>query len=204
MKILRLLAAMLVWAAHPVSALELQQQNFSDDQIFSAVVETFKKPLMHRFDPAASDDRKPVLVLGPALKFGKKIRSQSFVHLTQQELVAQQQAVFILVNKAYPDLERSALYVEYDIPSNASFGVLKLTPQNGQLVAEVVDSYRSSSGARATYGQLYQDTVCRDQTEMAYRWNFYEGRGNGASGRCRDTTFTEFTDWRTPPARREP
>lgn len=198
------LVAMLLSAASTAGALELQQQKFSDDEVFSAVVETFKKPLMHRFNPAATGERKPLLVLGPALKFGAKIKSRSFVHLTQQELVAQQEAVFVLVNKAFPDPERSALYVEYDIPSNASFGMLKLSPRNGVLVAEIVDSFRSSSGARATYGQLYQDVACRDNTEMAYRWNFYEGHGEGASGRCRDVTFTEFTDWRMPAAQAAP
>jgi len=179
-------------AASPVRALELQQQKFSDDEIFSAVVNKFKKPLQHRFNAASANDRQPLLVLGPALKFGTKIQSQSFTHVTQQELVAQQQAVFLLVTKAAPDPERSALYVEYDIPSNASFGVLKVYPKDGVLAAEVVDSYRSSSGARATYGKLYKDVACRDNTEMAYRWNFYEG--SRSSGRCLDKMFTEFTE----------
>jgi hypothetical protein len=187
-----LIAAMLICAASPVGALELQNQNFSDDEIFSAVVNRFKKPLLHRFNPAATEEQKPLLVLGPALKFGKKIQSPSFTHLTQQELVAQQQAVFILVDNARPDPERSALYVNYDIPSNASFGVLKVYPKDGALVAESHDSYRSSSGARATYGKLYKGVACRDNTEMAYRWNYYTRNGSG--GRCPETMFTEFTD----------
>ncbi|MEO8022554.1 hypothetical protein [Polaromonas sp.] len=179
-------------AASPVCALELQNQNFSDDEIFSAVVNRFKKPLLHRFNSAATGERPPLLVLGPALKFGAKIKSTSFTHLTQQELVEQQQAVFLLVTKAYPDPERNALYMDYDIPSNASFGVLKVYPKDGGLVTEVLDSYRSSSGARATYGKLYKGVVCQDNTEMAYRWNYYVR--NGSSGRCPDTMFTEFTD----------
>ena len=186
------IAAMLICTASPVGALELQNQNFSDDEIFSAVVERFKKPLLHRFNPAAAQDRKPLLVLGPALKFGKKIQSQSFTHLTQQELVAGQQAVFILVENARPDPERNALYVNYDIPSNASFGVLKVYPKDGALVAESHDSFRSSSGARATYGKLYKGVACQDNTEMAYRWNYYTRNGSG--GRCPETMFTEFTD----------
>lgn len=186
------MAAMLLCAASPAWALELQNQNFSDDEIFSAVVNRFKKPLLHRFNPAAEGERKPLLVLGPALKFGKKIQSQAFTHLTQQELVEQQQAVFILIEKSGRDAERNTLYVEYDIPSNASYGVLKVYPKDGVLVAESHDSYRSSSGARATYGKLYKGVACRDHTEMAYRWNYYER--NGASGRCPEKTFTEFTD----------
>ena len=183
---------MLLWAASPVGALELQNQNFSDDEIFSAVVNRFKKPLQHRFNPADTSERKPLLVLGPALKFGKKMQSQSFIHLTQQELVAQQQAVFILVDNARPDPERNALYVNYDIPSNASFGVLKVYPKDGALVAETHDSFRSSSGARATYGKLYMGVACQDNTEMAYRWNYYARSGSG--GRCPDKMFTEFTE----------
>ena len=186
------IAAMLICAANPVWALELQNQNFSDDEIFSAVVNKFKKPLLHRFNPAATGERKPLLVLGPALKFGKKMQSQSFTHLTQEELVAEQQAVFILIENTGPDAERTALYVKYDIPSNASYGVLKVYPKDGVLVAETHDSYRSSSGARFTYGKLYKGVACRDNTEMAYRWNYY-GR-NGASGRCPEAMFTEFTD----------
>jgi len=183
---------MLLCAANPVWALELQNQNFSDDEIFSAVVNRFKKPLLHRFNPAAADERKPLLVLGPALKFGKKVQSQTFTHLTQQELVAQQQAVFILVEKAYPNPERTELYVDYDIPSNASFGVLKVYPKDGVLVTETLDSYRSSSGARATYGKLYRGVACQDNTEMAWRWNYYAR--NGSSGRCPEAMFTEFTE----------
>lgn len=183
---------MLLCAANPAWALELQNQNFSDDEIFSAVVNRFKKPLLHRFNPAATGEQQPLLVLGSALKFGKKIQSASFTHLTQQELVAEQQAVFILIANARPDPEHSALYVDYDIPSNASFGVLKVYPKEGVLVAETHDSFRSSSGARATYGKLYKGVGCRDNTEMAYRWNYYIR--NGANGRCPEKTFTEFTD----------
>jgi len=186
------IAVMLICAASPAWALELQNQNFSDDEIFSAVVNRFKKPLQHRFNPAATGERKPLLVLGPALKFGKKIQSQSFTHLTQEELVAEQQAVFILIENSGRDAEGSTLYVKYDIPSNASYGVLKVYPKDGVLVAETHDSYRSSSGARFTYGKLYKGVACRDNTEMAYRWNYYER--NGSSGRCLDTMFTEFTD----------
>ena len=186
------IAAMLLCAASPLWALELQNQNFSDDEIFSAVVTRFKKPLQHRFNPAAEGERKPLLVLGPALKFGKKIQSQTFTHLTQQELVEQQQAVFILVEKARPNPERTELYVDYDIPSNASFGVLKVYPKEGVLVVESLDSFRSSSGARATYGKLYKGVACQDNTEMAYRWNYYARSGSG--GRCPDRMFTEFTD----------
>jgi hypothetical protein len=187
-----LIAAMLLYAASPAWSLELQNQNFSDDEIFSAVVNRFKKPLLHRFNPAAASERQPLLVLGTALKFGKKIQSRSFTHLTQQELVADQQAVFILIENARPDPEHSALYVDYDIPSNASFGVLKVYPKEGVLVAESHDSFRSSSGARATYGKLYKGVDCRDNTEMAYRWNYYVR--HGAGGRCPEKTFTEFTD----------
>ena len=186
------MAAMLLCAASPAWALELQNQNFSDDEIFSAVVNRFKKPLLHRFNPAAAGERKPLLVLGPALTFGKKIQSQSFTHLTQEELVAQQQAVFILIEESGRDAERSTLYVKYDIPSNASYGVLKVYPKDGVLVVETHDSYRSSSGARFTYGKFYKGVACRDNTEMAYRWNYYER--NGSSGRCPDKMFTEFTD----------
>ena len=111
------IAAMLLclFASSPVWALELQNQNFSDDEIFSAVVNRFKKSLQHRFNPAATGERKPLLVLGPALKFGKKMQSQTFTHLTQEELVAEQQAVFILIENSGPDAERTTLYVKLSL-----------------------------------------------------------------------------------------
>jgi hypothetical protein len=191
-----LIATLLLSVTGHACALTLQNQEFSDAAIFTAVVNHFKKPLMHRFNPDAAGEHKPLLVLGPELKFGKKIMAPSFKHLTRQELVEQQQAVFLLVTNARPDLERNALYVDYDIPSNASFGVLKVFPKDGVLAAEVQDSFRSSSGARSTYGQLYEGVACRDGTEMAYRWNYYASKRG--SGRCLGTMFTEFDGWFTP------
>jgi hypothetical protein len=184
------ISALLLCAVNSVWALELQQQNFSDDEIFSAVVNFFRIPLIHRFTPGASGNLQPLLVLGPEMKFGKKISSQSFIHLTLQELVDRQEAVFILINKAHPDADRTSLYVYYDIPSNASFGILKVHPKKGLLIAETYDSYRSSSGAREIYGRLYEGVTCRDNTEMAYRWSYYVRKGE--SGRCQDIMFTEF------------
>lgn len=192
LKVQKLIAVTLLCAAGPVWALELLNQKFSDDEILSAVVGKFRKTLLHRFNSADKGERKPLLVLGSALKFSAKVRSQSFTHLTQQELVSQQQAVFILITHMYPDADRSALYVAYDIPSNASYGVLRVYPENGVLVVEEKDSFRSSSGARATYGKLYEGVACRDNTEMAYRWNYYED--NGSSGHCPEAMFTEFTN----------
>lgn len=182
-----------LFATSAAYALELQQQSFSDDEIFTAVVERFKRPLMYRFNPRASGERKPVLVLGPALKYGREVESKSFVHLSRQDLVAQQLAVFILVKKSHPDLKSEVLYVHYEIPSNASFGVLKVFPKDGALVAEEVESFRSSSGARVAYGELYEHTTCRDGTEMAYRWNMQER--SAVDGRCPEKIFTEFTQW---------
>jgi len=43
LKVQKLMALVLLCAASPVWALELQQQKFSDDEIFSAVVSKFKK-----------------------------------------------------------------------------------------------------------------------------------------------------------------
>lgn len=193
MKPAQLTAALLLCASSPLWALELQKETFTDDQIFSTVVSKFEKALGHRFSAPGTADAKPLLVLGPELKFGTKMMSKSFIHLTQQELVAQQQAVFIRINKAYPDPEHNAVFVHYDIPSNASFGTLKIYPKEGVLVTETIDSYRSSSGARATYGKLYEGVACRDNSEMAYRWNHYERRAS--SGRCLGRMFTEFTGW---------
>ncbi len=41
--------------------------------------------------------------------------------MTNQELVALQEAVFIVIANAYPDLERNPPYVDYDVPIHASF-----------------------------------------------------------------------------------
>jgi hypothetical protein len=186
------IAFLLLSLPHAAWSVTLDGQDFSDDEIFTAVVQRFKKSLSHRFNPADTSDKKPHLIFGPKVKVGKKLQSQSFVHITQQELVEQQLAVFLLITEASLDPTRKSLYVSYDIPSNASFGVLKLFVKEGALAVESAQAMRSSSGARVTYGQLYEGVACQDETEMAYRWNYYENRR--VSGRCLDKMFTEFTN----------
>ena len=64
---------------------------------------------------------------------------------------------------------------------------LRIQDQDGKLVFKSEESFRSSSGSRATYARLYGGLACRDGTEMAYRYNFY-GRSS-ESGACARPTF---------------
>ena len=88
------------------------------------------------------------------------------------------------------------MLVEYDTPRNASYGILRIQAVDGKLVFKTEDSYRSSSGVRATYARLYGGQPCRDGTEMAYAYNYYAN--SSESGKCRAATFPgsdSAADW---------
>ena len=81
------------------------------------------------------------------------------------------------------------ILIDYEIPTNASSGTLRVKDQDGKLVFETKDSYRSGSGSRSTYARLYGGIACRDDREMAFRYNFYVL--DRESGRCARPTFPD-------------
>ena len=134
----------------------------------------------------APNDAAIVLLQDKALPLAPRLKSVPGMRvLTQEQLVAEQRANFLII--AQLGSEGRDMMVEYDTPRNASYGVLRIQAVDGKLVFKTEDSYRSSSGSRATYARLYGGQPCRDGSEMAYRFN-YAG-SYSRSGKCPVATF---------------
>lgn len=161
--------------------------DYTAQDLFDALVQRFSRVLLAsptRSSPAP--DSAVVLLEGKAKPFEAQLQNTATWRvLTQSQLVAEQRAVFIIVTqlgKQGPDM-----MVDYEIPTNASSGTLRIQDQDGKLVFKSEESFRSSSGSRATYARLYGGLACRDGTEIAYRYNFYTR--SSESGACARPTF---------------
>ncbi|GLS93326.1 hypothetical protein GCM10007918_06170 [Piscinibacter gummiphilus] len=173
--------------AAPVHARDASSRNAQE--LFEALVQRFSRVLLAsptRSSPAP--ETAVVLLEGKALPLGPRLLSTATWRvLTQEQLVAEQRAVFIIVTQL--GAQGPDILIDYEIPANASSGTLRVKDQDGKLVFETKDSYRSSSGSRFTYARLYGGIACRDDTEMAFRYNFYAL--DRESGRCARPTFPD-------------
>lgn len=177
--------AVFCFIATPVHARDASDYN--TQELFDALVQRFSRVLLAsptRSSPAP--DTAVVLLEGKAVPLGGRLKNTpKWRVLAQDQLVAEQRAVFIIVTQLGqlgPDM-----MVDYEIPTNASSGTLRIQDQDGKLVFKSEESFRSSSGSRATYARLYGGLACRDGTEMAYRYNFYTR--SSESGACARPTF---------------
>jgi len=180
--------------ALPVQARDAS--SYKAQELFDALVERFSRVLLAsptRSSPAP--ETAVVLLEGKAVPLGAALRNTPrWRVLTQEQLVAEQRAVFVIVTQL--GRQGRDMLVDYEIPSNASSGTLRIQEQEGKLVFSTEDSYRSSSGSRATYARLYGGVACRDGTEMAYRYNFYTRSSD--SGACARPAFPgtdSLQDW---------
>ena len=143
------------------------------DEVMGAIAERYRKVLTG--SPSRSGPRAelPTFVMTEkALSYlNKDYRSTAFRVINESQLVQEQRAVFMLVSQI--GLSGTDLLVDYDIPNTASFGSLRLTLDGDRIKVQQEESFRSSSGSRATYARLYSGVTCRDNTEMAWRMNFY-------------------------------
>lgn len=71
--------------------------------------------------------------------------------------------------------------IEYQQPSGARFGSVRVKREGEGWVLGELEKMRSSSGARLFYGELYQDEKCRPGSEMARRWAMQRD-ATGAAG----------------------
>lgn len=186
--------AMSVFHAAPVHARDAR--NRTAQELFEALVQRFSGVLLAsptRSSPAP--ETAVVLLEGKALPLGPRLQNTATWRvLTQEQLVAEQRAVFIIVTQL--GAQGPDILIDYEIPTNASSGTLRVKDQDGKLVFETIDSYRSGSGSRFTYARLYGGIACRDDTEMAFRYNFYVL--DRESGRCARPTFPDSSsplDW---------
>ncbi len=144
---------------------------------------------------APPNDAAIVLLQDKGLRLAPRLTSVPGMRvLSQAQLVAEQRANFLIISQL--GSEGRDMLVEYDTPRNASYGILRIQAVDGKLVFKTEDSYRSSSGVRATYARLYGGQPCRDGTEMAYAYNYYAN--SSESGKCRAATFPgsdSAADW---------
>lgn len=177
--------AVFCFSAAPVQARDAS--DYSTQELVDALVQRFSRVLLAsptRSSPAP--DTAVVLLEGKALPLGARLRSTpKWRVLAQDQLVTEQRAVFIIVTQL--GQQGADMMVDYEIPTNASSGTLRIQDQDGKLVFKSEESFRSSSGSRATYARLYGGLACRDGTEMAYRYNFYTRSSEG--GACARPTF---------------
>lgn len=173
------------FSAAPVQARDASE--YSTQELVEALVQRFSRVLLAsptRSSPAP--DTAVVLLDGKAVPLASRLKNTpKWRVLAQEQLVAEQRAVFIIVTQL--GKQGADMMVDYEIPTNASSGTLRIQDQDGKLVFKSEESFRSSSGSRATYARLYGGLACRDGTEMAYRYNFY-GRSN-ESAACARPTF---------------
>ena len=171
--------------ASPVQARDAS--DYKAQELFDALVQRFSRVLLAsptRSSPAP--ETAVVLLEGKAQPLGVALLdTPRWRVLTQNQLVAEQRAVFIIVTQL--GKQGTDMLVDYEIPTNASSGTLRIQDQDGKLVFKSEESWRSSSGSRATYARLYGGLACRDGTEMAYRYNFYAR--SSESGACARPTF---------------
>ncbi|HSD37447.1 MAG TPA: hypothetical protein VLC92_08045 [Rhodocyclaceae bacterium] len=188
-KILTAFLALTMFGFHVAPLHARDASKHSAQELFEALVQRFSGVLLAsptRRSPAP--ETAAVLLEGKALPLGPRLQSTATWRvLTQEQLVAEQRAVFIIVTQL--GAQGPDMLIDYEIPTNASSGTLRAKDQDGKLVFEVEDSYRSSSGSRATYARLYGGIACREDTEMAFRYNFYAL--SRESGRCTRPTFPE-------------
>jgi hypothetical protein len=199
--------ALCAWAqsAGPTPTVASSASRASLAELLAAVVQRFEKPLKFKFDapdnlPAAQ--RMPVVILtGKAAElYDPSIKSKLFQLMTEPAVVALQLASFVLVTQV--GAVGDDILLDYEIPSNASYGVMRIAASAGFLSVDITDSYRSSSGARATYGKMYEKTVCQNGTEMAYRWNYY--RNDKGNGTCPGSTFADVLAYQRSQSRNAP
>jgi hypothetical protein len=172
------LLASLVLAGGPVHARDAS--DYSTQDLVQALMQRLGKTL--RAGPsrdAPGNDAAIVVLEGKALTLQPRLHSVPGMRvLTQEQLVQEQRAVFLIISQL--GMQGPDILIDFETPSNASFGTLRVQDQAGKLVFKFEDSYRSSSGARATYARLYGGLLCQDGSEMAYRFDYR----SGPAGKC--------------------
>ena len=169
------------------SAMARDASDYSTQEIVEALVQRLSKSLRAGPTRHAPDNEAAIVVLaGKALNLRDRLRPVPGMRiLSEQQVVAEQRSNFLILSQL--GQQGPDLLLDYETPNNASFGTLRVQEREGKLVFKAEDTYRSSSGARATYARLYGGQPCRDGTEMAYRFNYADSYSR--SGTCPVATF---------------
>ncbi|AWV06261.1 hypothetical protein [Marilutibacter maris] len=192
--------------SNPGDSAPPQSDRWSEDA--HGVLEAFfsRYNVRSRFDGKAERRRdhgiRIVLEDGASALRGVELVAEKDAFVTFEEVVEHQYATFFVLDKFR--MQGRSASLEFNLPSNARFGVVNFqkTPDGTWEIADE-EIMRSSSGSRAFYGELYEGVACRDDTEMAFRWNAYESsRGQPYSGKCPGEEFPDVDDYRSVRAMR--
>jgi len=173
-----LLAALL--ASSAVNARDAS--DYSTQELVEALAQRLSKVLLAGPTRDAPPSTAAIVMLeGKGLHLAPRLQSTPAMRvLSQEQLVAEQRANFLIISQL--GQQGADMLVDYETPNNASFGTLRIQDKDGKLVFKAEDTYRSSSGARATYARLYGGLPCRNGSEMAYRFNYADRYAR--SGEC--------------------
>lgn len=172
-------------------------------QDLPAILGLSLEKVYERLKPEALEKIKFTLVAEPPLRdvagisaFGKPVRV-----FTRQEARDQQLAYFVSVSAKAPEARQ--VVVHYTQPAPALFGTITLAQQDKGWAIVDHKSYHSSSGARYFYGEMYDGVECRDDTEMAERWNYYrnalrpkDAEAPPAGNKCPGPVFPDVNSYR--------
>lgn len=155
--------------------------------------------LEKRFDGSSNSRTKHpvVLIVTSESEFLKKLSPSdaSYIIMPQAEIIAAQLASFASLSKLVVNGEHALL--NYEIPADDRIGEMRFTRKAGQWEKRSRNETRSLASARGFYGRLYEGVVCKDGTEMAYRWNYLASRrAETYAGTCPAQEFPDVAVYR--------
>ena len=162
---------------------------------FAAEVPFLKK----RFDGnSASTAEHPVVLIvtdESAFLRSLQLNDPAITLMPQADVVAAQLASF--ANLSGLEIDGDHAVMKYEIPASDRTGEMRFTRSAGQWKKRSRNESRSLASARGLYGRLYAGAVCRDGTEMAYRWNYLASRrADRYAGTCPGTEFPDVGVYR--------
>ena len=151
---------------------------------------------------------KPVVLAGRNIEVGSAGTAHGApIHVVSRDQLRDEQlAYFIWFTRVEIDGDKAK--VLHEQPSSGHFGNVMLARQEGSWKVTEKREAHSSSGARDSYGSLYDAVTCRDGTEMSGRWNYYQTMMQALAERkpfdykasvtkvCPGSEFPEVTQYR--------
>jgi|GEM_PF-669960 len=124
-----------------------------------------------------------------------QLNDPAIIVMPQAEVVSAQLASFASLSGLTVNGDHA--FVRYDIPSSDRAGEMRFKKTKGKWEKTSRNESRSLASARVLYGKLYEDTACRDGSEMAYRWNYLlSQRATVYVGNCPGKTFPDVMVYR--------
>lgn len=162
---------------------------------FAAGVPFLKK----RFDgnSTSTAEHPVVLIVTDESSFLRSLQlnDPAIILMPQADVVAAQLASFASLSGL--EIEGDHAVMKYEIPASDRTGEMRFTRSAGQWKKRSRNESRSLASARGLYGRLYAGAVCRDGTEMAYRWNYLASRrAERYAGTCPGTEFPDVGVYR--------